>query len=176
VKKLFSILLILSILIPISGTYTWLKLETHLVKKSVKRKLIEGVDKSELTKLTFSESDLQTKLKWKHSKEFEFNGEMYDIVYTEKENGSTTFYCWWDKAETELNNSVNKLTQIALNDKTNHNTQKNQVQNFIAGLFFIESTFDQTPMQWKDLTQCFAYSFSLKNYKLKTNSPPPQFC
>ena len=42
--------------------------------------MIAGIDKKELVFFEFSHTENQQKLKWKHSKEFEFNGEMYDVV------------------------------------------------------------------------------------------------
>lgn len=175
-KKLFSASLIILLFVPIFGTYNWIKLETHLVKKSVKRKLIQGVDKSELTKLTFSPDQLATQVKWKHSKEFEYNGEMYDIVYTELEGEQTTYYCWWDEAESELNDSINTLTQLVLDSNAKHKTQKRQLQNIINTLYHSNSLTEGLIVFTKESKPEFYYHFNLKTKFNKVSSPPPQYC
>lgn len=94
---------------PAVVTYSWLQQRKRAVKKEVKWKMIAGIDKSELVLLKFSKSDTQTKLRWKHSKEFEFNNQMYDIVDKVVSKDSIHYWCWWDFKETKLNRQLDEL-------------------------------------------------------------------
>ena len=86
----------------------------HTVKKEIKRKLIKGVNQEELVLLKFSIEDSKTKLKWKHAREFSFEGEMYDVVSTEIKSDSIFYRCWWDHEETALSKKLDKLLFFAL--------------------------------------------------------------
>ncbi len=55
-----------------------------------------------MVRLKFSKTEITTKLNWKHSKEFEFNNQMYDVVDKVVTRDSIRYWCWWDFKETEI--------------------------------------------------------------------------
>ncbi|HET8803629.1 MAG TPA: hypothetical protein VFM72_03560, partial [Aequorivita sp.] len=58
-------------------------------------------------------------------KEFEYNGQMYDIVSKEIKGDSIFYRCWWDHEETQLNKNLKKLVASAFNqDEDNREAQK----------------------------------------------------
>lgn len=134
-SKFISILFILSLTIPIGSTFVFLKIQKRNIRKEVKWKMISGIDKDELVLLEFTE-DEKKQLKWKHSKEFEFEGEMYDIVDFKTINNTTYYWCWWDHEETKLNKELDELVSFILG--TNRTRKKNQenLQHFLKTLFF----------------------------------------
>lgn len=63
----------------------------------------------ELVWLKFSAEEARSELEWEHDREFEYRGQMYDVVRSEVK-GDTTFYlCWPDAAETALNRQLEQL-------------------------------------------------------------------
>jgi len=117
VKKLASILLILCLVLPFAGTYTWLKVQKRQVKRSVKRMMMQTVPREDLVQLAFSRADAGLKLRWEHSKEFEYRGEMFDVVDSVCRNDSVIYTCWWDREETQLNRGLRHvLNRMAGND------------------------------------------------------------
>lgn len=128
VKKLIPLVLFISLLLPFVVTYSVIHFEKKQVKRSVKHKIIDGIDKSELVLLQFSKLETEQKLSWKHSKEFEYLGEMYDIVETIESGDSVVYYCWWDNEETLLNK---KLAQ-ALSGILPLNSKNTKTQNLLA--------------------------------------------
>lgn len=97
---------------------SYLKWEKKIIKREIKHKIIAGIDKNELVKLEFGYDELKN-LRWEHSKEFEYNGEMYDIVETEIKKEKVIYYCWWDNEETKLNRQLNNLLNIAWSEHSN---------------------------------------------------------
>lgn len=118
------------------GIFGYLTLEKKQVQKSVKHQIMEGIDKEELIYMAFSKNDIKTKLNWKHSKEFELNGEMYDIVERRETSDSAFYWVWWDKEETELNRRVRRLAAEIFGQNPDHQEKNQLVQQFYKSLFF----------------------------------------
>lgn len=70
---------------------------------------MEGIERSELVLLIFSPEEALRDLRWKHSKEFEYRNNMYDIVEREQKDGNWHFWCWPDKEESKLNKQLISL-------------------------------------------------------------------
>src|SRR5690554_5973372 len=105
-RKHIPLLFILALTLPFIGVYGWLKFEKAAVRKSVKHRLMEGIPKDELIQFTFALEDTAKVLNWIHSKEFEYQGEMYDIVTRYYSKDSVKYDLWWDHEETELNKNM----------------------------------------------------------------------
>lgn len=91
--------------------YVWMGLQKKRIRHEVKERMIKGMEEEDLVRLTFSKSEVKKKLSWEHSKEFEFDGEKYDVVYSRSSFDSITYYCWWDHEETELEITLNQLVK-----------------------------------------------------------------
>ena len=111
-------------------------IELKLVRREVKHKIMAGIDHDELTLLKFSKSEATAELKWKHSKEFKYKGEMYDVVNRAESKDSIFFYCWWDKKETALNVRLQNLTFQLLNQQPFQKNKQKQLQHWSKQLFY----------------------------------------
>lgn len=100
--------------------------------------MIAGIEKEELVLLKFTEEEKQSLLKWKHAKEFEFDGEMYDIVEFEVKNDTCYYWCWYDHAETKLNKQLDELLTFTMRDNLKHQESKNRLNVFFKSLYFAE--------------------------------------
>ncbi len=110
-----------------------------MVRKEIKRKIIAGIDKNELVLLKFSEKDKQNLLKWEHSKEFEYLGEMYDVVETNTVGDTTFYWCWWDYEETKLNKQLSKLVHAAWGENPLNRENNKRLFAFFKLLFYTDS-------------------------------------
>jgi hypothetical protein len=159
---------------PAAVTYIWLQHRKAVVRKEVKWKMIAGIDKSQLVFFTFSQKESQTKLKWKHSKEFEFNGEMYDVVKKITSTDSIQYWCWWDHEETKLSKQLSKLLVGAFQSDVPSKDKKQQIVSFYKSLFCSEV------FSWNPIFNTFRNSknaFFYDNYKFiatTINAPPPE--
>jgi len=99
---------------PFAGSLPWLQLRKAIVKNEVREHLSRGIEAESLVVLRFSREKAKSLLRWEHSGEFEYNGEMYDVVESWTA-GDTVFYrCWPDREETELNSRIRTLAARAL--------------------------------------------------------------
>jgi hypothetical protein len=66
-------------------------------------------DDDKVTSLTFALKDgkiIASNLIFNDDDEFTYQGKMYDVISTEKGNGTITFKCYTDDKETELNQNL----------------------------------------------------------------------
>lgn len=132
--------------------------------------MIAGVEKDELVLFKFTETEKQNDLRWEHSKEFEYKGEMYDIVETQFHGDTTYYWCWWDYEETKLNKQLDGLLAFAYKKDTRTNS-KNQkfVQSFYKSLFFSKS---KIPLTFNEENLALICTFSGDFFKSHLQAPP----
>ena len=121
--------------LPFILTYSYLHHQKKQIKREIKRQIISGLEKRDLVLLKFNAEELETQLKWEHSKEFEFKGEMYDIVSSEKKNDTTYFYCWWDNDETQLNKTLRELVLGFWGTNNDQKEKQNSLKHYAKNLF-----------------------------------------
>jgi hypothetical protein len=135
-KKTITISLFICLIAPFIGTYSWLQYQKHQTKEMVKRQILAHADKKELVTLTFSTAEATTELHWEHDREFEYKGQMYDIVEKETNGDSISYICWWDHAETALNAQLYEIVEKTFgNDPQNHEKQEH-LKDFYKSLYF----------------------------------------
>lgn len=132
------------------------------------------VEIEELVLLKFSKKDEQTKLKWEHAKEFEFEGNMYDIVRKTKIADSTYYYCWLDKKETILNIKLAALTLEALGKDPNNREKQDALSYFFKTLFNQNTTFSETEIFIVLQQNNFQYQGDFSSIMLPPWVAPPQ--
>lgn len=159
---------------PFPGTYAWLYFQKQHIKKEAKRQLTAGVEKSELVLLQLSVRDAETKLRWEHSREFEYQGRMYDVVEKRFKNDSVYYWCWWDHAETELNRKLDRLVAGVWEKNPQHHEKERQLVRFLETLYFIEMpdwSIATYPERDAALPFCRA---PYTSYTSAPNAPPPK--
>ena len=94
------------------------------------------MDKDELVLLKFTEKESQTKLRWEHSKEFEYQGQMYDIVEKEIKGDTTYYWCWWDHEETKLNRRLDEFVDKVLENNPQNRDRQEELAEFYKKLYY----------------------------------------
>lgn len=172
-RRILLISLLLVLVIPPFITFWWLHHQKDLVRKQVKHKIIQGIDRQELVLLSFTKQDIQEKLDWEHSKEFEYQGQMYDIVETIIAGDTIHYWCWWDHQETKLNKKLSLLTQRAFAKNPKQKEKKQHLSRYLQSLFFEKTSIT---IKANDLTitghSCF-YSFIYQSVNISPPTPPP---
>ncbi|PQJ78994.1 hypothetical protein [Polaribacter porphyrae] len=135
---------------------------------------MRGIDKEELVLLKFSEEEAMKELKWKHSKEFEYKGEMYDIVKTEKIGNIIHYWCWWDHEETRLNRELTELVTNLFNDSPQKAQKENQLISFYNSLYYNDINSSSLSTRFVKYALIFHYSESYLSIILKPTLPPPK--
>ncbi len=135
---MISFWLLFCFVVPLTTTFVLLQYQKKEVKRAVKKKMIAGMNRSDLVLLIFTSDQLQHDVKWEHAKEFEFKGEMYDVV-DKRVSGDTTYYwCWWDNEETKVSKKLNHLVSMAFGNNHPNQQNRHQLVQFLQTLFFNE--------------------------------------
>lgn len=173
-KTFLAILLLCTFLLPFVGRYASIEYQARVVKKQVKRKMIAGINCTELVPLTISKQDAANKLNWHHSKEFEYLGQMYDIVYTDSlGNDSLQYWLYWDNEETKLNRQLASLVANVLGHDPVQQDRNAQFNNFAKDIFCIEIFTLQKPLPYSSALRYSLAGASL-NQPAVPLAPPPE--
>lgn len=168
-----ALLVLISLFVPFSATYLWLHIQKWVIKKEVKAKLIRGLDKSELTHFIFSKAQIESELRWEHHKEFEYKGEMYDVVETEVKGDSIHYVCWHDKAETKLNQRLKTLIAQATSSTPEQQKRESLCYQLLKSLVMQSATelwLEPAESSRKFHTWLVQYEFIVLQ---KVKKPPP---
>ncbi len=94
------------------------------VKSDIKRRIKEKLPESELTVIRLSDNDktMHDRMRWIEGTEFRLDGNMYDVVRSERVGDTTIYYCINDVQEESL--FVNLDKQVKEQDQ--NNPQSNQ--------------------------------------------------
>ncbi len=133
-RRIYVLLFLFSLAAPFAGSYLWLQHQKAQIKKQVKWDLISGMDKADLVLFGFSLTELET-LRWEHDREFEYLGEMYDVVAVEKDGDTNWYWVWWDHKETRLNQHLEKLVTQAWAGDPLQKKNKDRLISFVKNLY-----------------------------------------
>lgn len=170
-KRLISILLVSMLLY---NAFGYLFTYIHL-KKTFKKEAFEKIDNflnhDELVILGFSNSELNEKVSFVHSREFIFNGEMYDIFSREDRNDSVFFECVCDKNE----NLLEKSFSIYFNNESKQNAKHPYIFNILKNIITV-AVVSGSDINFFNTQYKFIYFYSDKAYLifLDKESPPPR--
>lgn len=175
--KYFIIIFLISVLtFPFWGSYSYFHLEKKKIKTEVDRKLSAGIDKTKLVHFRFSADDSKTKLTWKHSREFVYQGQMYDIVEQRQDGDFILYTCYKDNKETRLEKNKEKIIADAIGQDPIRKNQSEKLTNFLKTVFSQDSFtwFPLSPESSSVKISIFKFLFS--NFSPAPHSPPPKCC
>lgn len=146
----------------------------HDIREAIKERIMAGVGQNEMVQLRFSLHDAKTQLEWEHSKEFEYQGEMYDVVKSEQRADSVTYWCIHDKAETQINRQLETLTSAATGSDPQHQASLGQFFSFLKSLFCEAPNAANPIADSTEATPHYLYLFAKYPYSPLPTSPPPE--
>lgn len=134
-RRSISISLFLCLTGPFVLLFSHLQWERHQVRRQIKREIIAGIDSSQLVQLSFCREQSKALLRWEHAREFEYESQMYDVVFTYCSGDSITYWCWWDHEETALNRKLMALVDGAWGHHPLRQQKQNRLLDFLRGLY-----------------------------------------
>ncbi len=152
---------------PVATTFVVLHAQKKQIKREVKWRMIAGIDRDELELIKLTREEAAEELEWEHSKEFEYRGEMYDIVETVVKGDSIFYWCWWDHEETRLNKQLGELLTFAYSEDSTNQRNKERLSIFYKSVYFFDSlpiettvflNLKQTPPGYNRLFQSHSFS------------------
>lgn len=174
-RTVIGIIFISSLILPFAVVYIFFSHQIYQIKEEVKLKIKAGLTKEDLVLLVFSKEESETQLRWEHDREFEYKGQMYDIVSLEIKSDSIFYLCYWDHKETRAKQTLKKLkSKSPEKDRDFKERNQKNIENSI-NLFYVEaplltniSNFQKRKVGW--------YIFNLSNIFYPPPFPPPQGC
>ena len=149
-------------MLPFLGNYAWLKGRISIPQ-----------DDQLLWK--FSAEDARLKLDWEHSREFEYKGEMYDVLRSETKGDSIWYWCYWDRKETKLRKELNVLLVNLMGPGQQNKNEGRQLNDFFKSLFLPVSSVKQYLAIGLDHQRdLIPYNFSLHAFDRIPPVPPPE--
>ncbi len=136
--------------------------------------MIAKIDPSELVLLKFTKKESREQLRWEHAKEFEYKGEMYDIVNKTELGDSIFYWCWWDYEETKLNKKLDHLLSVFLGQDPKHQQRQHLVIDFLKHLFYAECMHWDMVMSILQIHPAGFRTTCFKDITLIQNDPPPE--
>lgn len=173
--KVYAIVFIFVLLTPVISVYLLMHTERFQIQAEVSKKIIPEISTKEITVLQFSIEEHSTLLDWKKPHEFEYAGEMYDVVKKIQSKDSVTYLCYHDKKETRLNKQFAQL----LNTTFGNDLQKKKDQKVVSN-FFQLVYLSPAPVRFpKHLDQIQSLLLKVPlfadRFLKKPPTPPPQF-
>lgn len=173
-RHVITLLFMCLLSIPFLSVFGWLSLEKHKVRREVKHKIMEHVSNDELISFSFKLEDTTQLLRWEHSGEFEYQGEMYDVIRRAYHGDSITYFLWWDHEETKLNRKLTQLTMSLLNQSQSKEQSSQQLAYFLSHLFLNEPFAFEHAVFMEDHIHLFRYAMRQSSIYAKTPCPPPR--
>lgn len=150
-------------------------LQKKAIQKQVKKILMKNIPREELVYFRFSRQECGEKLRWKDDREFQYLGEMYDIVFEETVNDSISYWCWWDKEETVL---YKKMKDIVLHSP-DHLPGKKQSEkrwlDFQKKLYYSPLLQLTVATEKQAADHVFSYNTNYHSAQFSPSSPPPEY-
>ncbi len=102
----------------------YLQHQRQKTRKTVKALLLKETPEEQLVHFHFRFNELQL-LDWEKDHEFQYEGEMYDVVQADTLQDGIHYTCWWDHEESQLVRKLKKLLNKALQtDPENDDDEK----------------------------------------------------
>ncbi len=174
IKTALALILLLGLFLPFAGSYLFFNYREKTVKKEVSALILSGIKEDQLVNLTFATAEIDKQLTWKHSREFEFDGHMYDIVRQSMHGDSITYACFRDHKETRLFREKHKTIAKALGHDPLQKKQNERLRIFFSNVFLQENQSRKHVLSFNAITH---YSLNIKHYALVyiiPPSPPPK--
>lgn len=175
-KKLLSILLLLLLIFQSLGVISIFKFQELRLKKIVKQRIKNGIPKSEHLNFSFHLQYLNNNnldLKFIHSKEFSFKGEMYDVLFQREIGDSIHFTVIHDPKETGLFANLDKIIQQEKENNSENKKLNEKIKNLIA-LNYINNNSEIKINIVSEMIEYFDLNEIYLNPFISINSPPPK--
>lgn len=173
-KALASTLLLASLLLPALGGYAWLRYQKSEVRQEVEERKERGFAEEELVQLQFSKVETQTLLRWEHAAEFEYQGQMYDIIRSEAKGDSVYYWCFWDEEETRLNQEIAELEKDLFDTDPQRQEKQERLQQFYKSLYLVALPQIDMPQPTAITTKSNFYLTKLVATFFEPPTPPPR--
>jgi actin-related protein len=150
------------------GFYLNFEIEQFRIKEEIKDKIINNLPEKDLTLVKISSRDKE-KITWtEDSKEFRYNGNMFDVVNIKIKSDTTCYYCFNDEKESQLFTNLDKLVKEQTDNSRSRTCEKKQDITYFFHEFSFRQCLTGTLVLYLD------YLSTYKSISTDVLSPPPR--
>lgn len=173
-RKLISILFLFLLFGPLTVALSWLHYQKKVIHQEVKNGVISE-NKEVLVPFEFSEETFKHLHFSRGSEEFEYNGEMYDVIEIKHLNGKIILFCWHDSKETKINKQLDELYGYILNSNPQRNKTLFHVNLFMKNLYSEDLSLVHLDIPSLNNVPHTHKSNHLRSLTYTPPTPPPEF-
>jgi len=158
------------------GTWIVFKLQQTAIRYEVKQQIKAGVPAADLVTLRIAKVWEETpngRFEREHSKEFRFDGEMYDIIHSRDEGDTTVYICIHDVKERGLFADLERLIEEEIDQPINKKSRES-LQQLIAAKY-VQKSFSLSFVRPVSHISRWPMNEQLESENLQIDSPPPKF-
>ena len=155
--------------------YWWRNLQR--VKKEVKANFLKGIPKTALVTLAIDRKEAASVLHWEHQGEFEYQGQLYDVVDSFQRNDTLVYWCWWDKKETHIRHQLKALMANILEQDLPQRENQKHLYVFFKSLFCAPPSavaWTLRPPRLEIQTPVAQRACSISTFERAPPAPPPK--
>ncbi len=169
-----SILFLLLLLFQSTGYFLFFKIQQHQIRHEIKHQMKAGVPETELVllKIPLSTQENRNEFQRIHSKEFRYQGKMFDVVRQENQDGTTWFYCICDEKETLLFSHLDEQVKNKMKNLPGNEKQRERLLQWHNTLYFAENK-TLILVDPYCIDRSTPYYFHFKNWEQPPDTPPP---
>ncbi|MCB0431426.1 MAG: hypothetical protein H6585_10315 [Flavobacteriales bacterium] len=170
-KRILSITLLVSLVISVAGPYPLYKFLQYRTRREVKTQIGNQIAPDELKQLVFPRS---AEITWlEDGKELMHQGELYDVVKKENQNGRVILHCIDDKQESRLFTKMDEWVRKRLdNDRDNAGQSARMLVKIMTLQYLVKQPYHiQLTTGFSELSS--PYCFSAITTLGDPESPPP---
>jgi len=162
-------------LVPLSFGWFVLKSQKKAIRAEIRDHIYQGLTDKDLVRIAIHERDqtgLNSPLIWHQPDEFEYLGNMYDVIETEYHSDSIIYVSFLDNKESEINIKIDQLALLALGQNSDSREFEHSLIDFVSKLYFqkgYHSFFDSKYQSLDNYPYDDEYSF---NYLMDILRPP----
>ena len=143
-KKTAGWFLFLCLASPFLTSYGWFVFNRQEVRREAREEIARRDGDKPRVLLAFTQEEARRLLHWEKPWEFEFRGQMYDVVKTITTADSVYYTCHWDKRETSLNARVRELISKAFGHTPQNRENQKRLVSFLH-LLYLQDHFTWRP-------------------------------
>jgi hypothetical protein len=172
-KRILPIFFLVIFLFNSLGYFIVFRFNQLEVRNQMRAEILENTPNSRFIKVSVSSSH-SPEIVWTDDNEFSYKGKRYDVVRSEKANGSVNYFC--------LNDSREDALFSQLNENLDNQADANKMANGKSGKLLLKllafdyfSTTEQFSFHLvsKSITPC-AFIPALSSLQFEITTPPPQ--
>lgn len=173
-RSIYSVIFLILMVLPFVGAWIWLEGRMHAARYDARIAMSATDQEESLVLWKFTQQEVNTVLRWEHDREFEYDGEMYDVVRSEAHGDTTWYWCHHDRKETKVRKALASFVAAWMGAGPQQQQDQQRLFDFFKSLY--SSNAPQVAHLLPDIGPIPAVPFTgqLLEIAASPDAPPPR--